>query len=359
MLKTYDGLNITDACVIECQGQCIERMVDDIIAKLTRLLESKTRLSCRNVLVTNFDTMNDTTHWLQCRLFDDLPTEASRLLKEKIEQMVELIKALWLKIIKVDGDFADKFFAKLIKSYKKKQFLLYDLWKAPLNELTMDLLLEFQAELTANTLLKGVLKYDSTPRGEEMEEVMLEKLKKKLKHNKKLPKHFKAECAKLRRYSYWQGDMFMINYKKLRDYIFRNIGKFTTAQRIALYEYDVQMKQIHADMKALMEKEQSVETQKADFRLLVTKPEKADAVITRLHELMEGKVKPKDVLMPIRAAIDAGAISRPTWAEFCEEFGDKRVKGKSSVSDYTNPDVHPYHGKDFDKMVEEFKALIS
>ncbi len=359
MLKTYDGLNITDACVIECQGQCIERMVDDIIAKLTRLLESKTRLSCRNVLVTNFDTMNDTTHWLQCRLFVDLPAEASRLLKEKIEQMVELIKALWLKIIKVDGDFADKFFARLIKSYKKKQFLPYDLWKATLNELTMDLLLEFQAELTANTLLKGVLKYDRTPRGEEMEEVMLEKLKKKLKHNKKLPKLFKAECAKLRRYSYWEGDMFMINYKKLRDYIFRNIGKFTTEQRIALYEYDVQMKQIHADMKALMKKEQSLEAQPADFRLLVTKPEKADAVICRLHELMEGKVKPKGVMMPIRAAIDAGAISRPTWAEFCKEFGDKRVKGKASVSDYTNPDVHPYHGKDFDKMVEEFIALIS
>ena len=52
MLDAYDNLNIKDAWVIEKQGECVEELVDVIIEKLNRLLNSKTRLSCRNVLVS-------------------------------------------------------------------------------------------------------------------------------------------------------------------------------------------------------------------------------------------------------------------------------------------------------------------
>lgn len=86
---------------------------------------------------------------------------------------------------------------------------------------------------------------------------------------------------------------------------------------------------------------------------------KADAVIALLRQLMEGKTKPKDVLMPVRAAMDAGVIRRPTWEEFCQEFGSYRLKSKTSFSDYTNPDKSPYTGADFQMMKEKFRQLMS
>ena len=86
---------------------------------------------------------------------------------------------------------------------------------------------------------------------------------------------------------------------------------------------------------------------------------KADAVIALLRQLMEGKTKPKDVLMPVRAAMEAGVIRRPTWEEFCQEFGSYRLKSKTSFSDYTNPDNSPYTGADFQMMKDKFRQLMS
>lgn len=94
-----------------------------------------------------------------------------------------------------------------------------------------------------------------------------------------------------------------------------------------------------------------------EFRKLVTSPEYADRVISRLHELMDGKTKPKDILMPLRAAMEAGAIRRPTWAEFIMEFGSKRAS-KGSLSDYTDTTKDKFVGEpQFLSMVEEFRRL--
>ena len=94
------------------------------------------------------------------------------------------------------------------------------------------------------------------------------------------------------------------------------------------------------------------------FANAVINPQYSTAVISKLHQLMEGKEKPKDVMMPVRAAMDVGAIRRPTDEEFCNEFGHNRVKGKSSINDYTNPDKTPYSGPDFEAMKNEFRELI-
>ena len=94
------------------------------------------------------------------------------------------------------------------------------------------------------------------------------------------------------------------------------------------------------------------------FLAVVTKQQKAEAIIAYIHQLMEGKQKPKDVMMPIRAAIDAGVIRRPTEEEFCDEFGKDRVKAKSSINDYTNPLKIPYDGNDYETMKSEFQKLF-
>lgn len=92
------------------------------------------------------------------------------------------------------------------------------------------------------------------------------------------------------------------------------------------------------------------------FAHAVVDASKTEAVIAELRRLMEGKTKPKDVLEPVRAAIEAGVIRRPTWEEFASEFAGM-VRSKASFSDYTNPGRVPYEGADFDVMTEAFRQL--
>ena len=258
MLNAYDNMNFYDAQLANYQAICINGLLDITIAKLIRQLDSKTRLSCRNVLVANFETMTNTAHWLKSKLFIDLPKALGKALREKIVQMVDLLKALMVKIIDVD-EFAKEFFERLKKRYWKGRTTDYELWKARQSKLTIERLTEYQAELTANMLIMGILKFDEAPSGQEMEGVDMEKLRKKLKDGKVLPDGFEIECAKLRRYSHWEGDRFMIDYKLLRKYLYCFFGKLTSEQHIKMFEYDVQMKQIHEDIERLRKEEGIIE----------------------------------------------------------------------------------------------------
>lgn len=258
MLDAYDNMNFYDAQLANYQAICINGLLDITIAKLIRQLNSKTPLSCRNVLVANFETMTKTAHWLKCRLFTDLPEAMGKALREKIVQMVDLLKALMVKIIDVD-EFAVRFFERLKKRYRIRRTTDYELWKARQSKLTIERLTEYQAELTANMLIMGILKFDEAPSGQEMEGVDMEKLRKKLKDGKVLPDGFEIECAKLRRYSHWEGDRFVIDYKLLRKYLYCIFGKLTSEQHNKMFEYDVQMKQIHEDIERLKKEEMCAE----------------------------------------------------------------------------------------------------
>ena len=251
MMRTYDQMNIKDADLTKFQGMCTEKLVDEIIEKLTKMVVSKTRLSSRNVLLANYETMTKTTYWLECKLFSDLPRAESRVLREKVEQMVELLNELMLKIVDVDDEYAAMFFKKLRTAYGKRRISKYELWKAQLPEVTMELLTEYQTELTADLLMMGVLKYDRQPSDGELEQVQLDKVQQNLRHGRALPEWFGAECAKLRRYSHWEGPMFFIDFQLLRKYIFQHFGELTNEQHIAMFEYDIQLELIHEEMRKL------------------------------------------------------------------------------------------------------------
>ena len=295
MLNTCDNMKTKDAWIIEYQGKCIQQLVDSINVTLNRLLKSKTTLSCRNVLVANFETMTKTAHWVKEKLFANLPKEMGKELREKIVQMVDLLNTLMVKIINVD-EFADRFFERLKNRYLKKTHTSdYELWKARQSKLTMERLTEYQAELTANMLIMGILKYDEAPSGREMEGVDMEKLRKKLKKGKALPEDFETECAKLRRYSHWEGDMFVIDYQLLRKYLFCMFGKLTSEQHIKMFEYDVQMKQIHEDMRKLMKEheedelkeERKMEVDVEEERFHFIHPEIEDDEAWRIHDAVK------------------------------------------------------------------------
>ena len=326
LLESYDGLTTLDPFVTDCFRSCVETTVDHVLAKLNRLLVSKTKLSCRNVLTANFETMTKPDHWLNSRLFQALPVNESMVLREKFEEMVELLKALMLKIKNVDPDFAGRFFEILKSRCDRQSVTDYELWKADLPELTIDLLSEYQAEITADMLILGALKYDRPPSEGEMQKVDLEKLQKKFTHKKDLPAWFKGECAKLRRYTHWEGELFFIDNHRLRKYMFLNFWRMSHAQHIELYKYQVQMNQIHEDMKRLMAPEQTVE-QRTGLN--------SEVAMIYWHRLMDhGFVDENCKLKPETSRQQAMYIAEPfsgvlglksKWKEFEDFWGIKNL----------------------------------
>lgn len=96
----------------------------------------------------------------------------------------------------------------------------------------------------------------------------------------------------------------------------------------------------------------------SDFESLVIEPKYAEKVVQRIHELIKGQTRPKSIVMPIRAAMDAGVMKRPTWGQFITEFGEDLIKSKTSFSNWTNSDTHSYFGDAFETMKKNFKDLI-
>lgn len=99
------------------------------------------------------------------------------------------------------------------------------------------------------------------------------------------------------------------------------------------------------------------EAVRTSFSLVVINADCPEKVILRLHELIDKQTSPKDVVMPIRAAMEAGVIRRPTWGEFCAEFGDNKLRAKSSFSRYTES-AYQYEGEDFKVMIENFRTFL-
>ena len=258
------------------------------------------------MLTANFETMTKPDHWLNSRLFQALPVNESMVLREKFEEMVELLKALMLKIKNVDPDFAGRFFEILKNRCDRQSVTDYVLWKADLPELTIDLLSEYQAEITANTLIMGALKYDRPPSEGEMQKVDLE--------------------AKLRRYTHWEGELFFIDNHRLRKYMFLNFWRMSHAQHIELYKYQVQMNQIHEDMKRLMAPEQTVE-QRTGLN--------SEVAMIYWHRLMDhGFVDENCKLKPETSRQQAMYIAEPfsvvlglksKWKEFEDFWGIKNL----------------------------------
>ena len=96
----------------------------------------------------------------------------------------------------------------------------------------------------------------------------------------------------------------------------------------------------------------------------VVQKEKAEEVIGLLRRYMEGinSNKPKKLMMPVRAAYDAGAILKPSYAEFKTAFPTFAPKNKSSFDRYFQGSgiSHPYEFiPAYATIVEAFRNCIA
>lgn len=108
------------------------------------------------------------------------------------------------------------------------------------------------------------MNYGDIPREEERAAVRLDLLTLEMSHGKELSDNFINVAAKLKRYSYWEGDKFMIDYPLAKQYLYRIFDKLSNDQRITLYYYNVQMIQLHQDMDELAKQQASEEHAEAD-----------------------------------------------------------------------------------------------
>ena len=238
-------------CVFVHCSMCVNELADAAIGTLQRLLSKPEIRSCRIPLVIDFDKMTDLDYWMKSKLFSTSLVSRSEELRQKIVKLVDMLRALQMKILQVDTDYAEKFFKRMTARLAKSAHNLdYELWRARHKHPTMKELERQQVQLTANMLMEGILAYDEMPTDDEMAEVRLDLVMKGLKYGQQLPDGFEVECAKLRRYSYWEGGhLFMIDYQQIYTYLFSHcFEKFTKKQRIALFEYDMQLRMIHEDM---------------------------------------------------------------------------------------------------------------
>ena len=255
MLKSYDNLEQQDEDAVAKSGSSVSILTDAIIKKLTNLVNSERTLTCRNVLIANYDTMTNPQYWLGHKLLADLPKADSDALQKKIRQMVDLMAELAMKIFQLGENHSEAFFKKLMKSYEASQHTPYEIWKSRQLRLTMKKYKQYQAELTADILNLGIMDHDEDATDEERAAVRLDLLTQEMRHGKKLSDNFIDAAAKLRRYSYWEGNKFMIDYPLAKQYLYRIFDKLTNDQRIALYYYNVQMNQLHQDMDELQKEE--------------------------------------------------------------------------------------------------------
>ena len=94
---------------------------------------------------------------------------------------------------------------------------------------------------------------------------------------------------------------------------------------------------------------------------IVVKPCIADAFVELLNGYSEGKTSPKDLMRPVRAAVDAGVITRVSLHVFQEVFPLYNQISKSSYNNYLTPNTLPNCYKDegaYNEMVEAFKNLL-
>lgn len=84
----------------------------------------------------------------------------------------------------------------------------------------------------------------------------------------------------------------------------------------------------------------------------------ARELLKRLQLMMKGKEKPKSVVMPLRAATDAGIMKKPTYEEYKKAFDPEGKVSKSTYNENMNPYNEPYKDEAFKQLVKEFEQLL-
>ena len=138
----------------------------------------------------------------------------------------------------------------------------------------------------------------------------------------------------------------------------RRLGKERTIEN--LYGHEEARKRIYlgkTENKVATSPPASPSQKEKKFVSALYDKKKLEKVKALINELMEGATETHDIIMPFRAAIEAGVMRRATWAEIIEGF-DLDEKLFSSYYRLTRKDNTTYGDyPGFSDIVARFKAL--
>ena len=97
---------------------------------------------------------------------------------------------------------------------------------------------------------------------------------------------------------------------------------------------------------------------KEAFRTIVIADDIVDDVMALLLLYMKGKNAPKDIIEPLRAAKEAGAIKKVTKAIFRSIFGDVLGNSISAIDKYMRQSYVGYDDEQFQEMKGKFVELV-
>ena len=177
----------------------------------------------------------------------------SNLIRENVKLLKSLLDEICRLLLKAGDDFFERYYLNLKKQVDVAPLEVeFYYWKLNTVDVTVDVLREKQALVTAEVLKKDVLKYDSRPTSRELKMVRLDILTDLLPKNYPLPDDFDCTCAKFKRISSWAGLILNLNYSMLGKYLFMNDSHLTTSDVQHLVQLDIKLNLIHNEMKALM-----------------------------------------------------------------------------------------------------------
>lgn len=90
----------------------------------------------------------------------------------------------------------------------------------------------------------------------------------------------------------------------------------------------------------------------------ITNANHASKIIKTLKEYMNGKMKPKDLLMPLCAALEARLIRKPTYKEYIQTFEDHPIKSPNSINNWVSSNGTNTYKRD-DKCKKSYNELVN
>lgn len=140
----------------------------------------------------------------------------------------------------------------------------YEEAKMSAGELNYDWLIRMQTQVVADFMKKGILRFSPDPTlGEIMkvrkDQTLTNRIRESMPCSYEIPDDYEAQSALLRRYTFWQGDVFNINYNYWGKYLFRAYYDLSPDERQALFDLDIMLSLIHNDMTGLKPSEQPVD----------------------------------------------------------------------------------------------------
>ena len=178
------------------------------------------------------------------------------LIEANVKKIKTLLDALYNKVV-LEAD--DKFFEAYYLMFKNKVDVAslkneFDVWKMKNGVLSIEILREYQALVTADALKAGVLRFERNPTKREMSQLQMDYLKNLLPFDYQLPADFDRTCAKFRRFSSWDDLILKLNYGLYGKYIFSNWRRLDYNSVMSFAEMDVRLELIHKEMVKLMQR---------------------------------------------------------------------------------------------------------